>query len=62
MSDVERSEPVWRGCEGSSERLLATTEFAKLAKGGLNVLDLGNARDSRAGDRALAAANFPLSF
>src|SRR5881275_3242311 len=37
----QRSEPGWRSCEGSSEWLWVTSEFAKLGKGGLKVFDLG---------------------
>jgi len=53
MSDIEGSEPRWRSCEGSSEWQRVTSEFAKLGRGGLKAFDLGSARASRAGDRAL---------
>src|SRR6266403_1560858 len=57
MGKTERSK--WAG---ANESMSATSEFAKLGKGGLKVFDLGSARASHAGDRALAVANFPLSF
>ena len=56
MGKTERSK--WAGAH---ESVWATSEF-QLGKGGLRVFDLGSARASRAGDRALAVANFPLSF
>jgi len=37
-------------------------DFGKLSQRGLEVFDLGSARASRVGNRALAVANFPFSF
>jgi len=38
MSDIEGSEPDWPSCEGSSERVWATSEF-QLARAALDVFD-----------------------
>jgi hypothetical protein len=41
---------------------MGNERIRQVGQGGLKVFDLGSARASRAGDGALAVANFPLSF
>jgi len=41
---------------------MGNERIRQIGQGRLEVFDPGSARASRAGDRALAVANFPLSF